>query len=87
MAALPVLALHKRRSRLCVNCGRHGRRRCLQRADGVSGLRQDAMMRLECARQSLAQVAQEVPSVGHLDRLRRSCRAVLKEETATVCCT
>jgi hypothetical protein len=29
-------------------------------------------MRLECARQSLTQVAQEVPSIGHLDRLRRS---------------
>ena len=46
MTAVPVLAFHERRAWSLVNGWRHGRRWCLQLSDGVSGLRQDAMMRL-----------------------------------------
>lgn len=71
MTAVPVLAFHERRAWSLVNCCRHGGRRCLHLSDGVSGLRQDAMMRLECARQSLAQAVQEVPSISNLDCMRQ----------------
>src|ERR1035437_846635 len=72
MAPIPILLLIEYGFGRSRSHWHRGRLWSLGSIRGCRGAREDAMMRSQGVFQCLAQVMQEVPAIGHLDRLRRS---------------
>ena len=86
--ALPVLLLHTLFTRWRLGCGwlLRDRRRCHFRSSvcGLRHLSQQTMMRYQSTQQSLAHIVKKVPSISHLNRVRRGFRRRLGIQTGSI---